>query len=141
MAAIAPVCALAVSQLTHRLGPWARGRAAGPEALPALALAIGLVATPVSVISNARSRGVEARADAFALELTDAPGPFMSFERRIALQNLADPDPPAWVAKLLGTHPTTVQRMGIARAYQEGARLGGAPAPPQPRPTPPPQPR
>jgi len=129
MAVTAPLCALAVARLTRRLTPAGEAGQAGeaePEVLPGLALAVGLVATPVSLIYNARSRAVEARADAFALELTNDPAPFISFERRIALQNLADPDPPAWVARLLATHPTTVERIGIARAYEAGERWSDA---------------
>ena len=57
--------------------------------LPALALSLALVGGAVSVISNGLSRGVEKRADAFALRLTDAPAPFISFERRITLQNVS----------------------------------------------------
>ena len=40
-------------------------------------------------------------ADAFSLELTRAPEAFISFERRIVLQNLADIDPPRWLQALL----------------------------------------
>ncbi len=84
---------------------------------PALVLAIGVVSMPIGVVSNGLSRGVEARADAYALRLTGATAPFVSFERRIALRNVADPDPPGWVGFLLGTHPSTVERIGIAEAF------------------------
>ena len=40
----------------------------------------------------------------------------VGFERRITLQNVGDPDPPRWQAVLLGTHPTTMERIGQALA-------------------------
>jgi STE24 endopeptidase len=54
--------------------------------------------------------------------LTDEPEPFVSFERRIVRQNLADPDPPRLLVALLGTHPPAVERIGVARAYARGVR-------------------
>ena len=56
------------------------------------------------------------------LRLTDAPEPFIGFERGIALRNVADPDPPDWLVALLATHPPTVDRIGIAKAFEAGAR-------------------
>jgi hypothetical protein len=40
----------------------------------------------------------------------------VSFERAIALQNVADLDPPAWVVRLLASHPPTAERIGAAVA-------------------------
>lgn len=94
---------------------------ARPGTVPALMLAIFVVSTPIAWISNELSRAVEARADAYALRLTDSPEAFVSFERRIALQNVSDPDPPraqAW----LSTHPPALERIGMAEAYRDGAR-------------------
>ena len=116
LALVAPVGLLAVQRLTERLGP--RGGAPGPAVLPAAALALGLVVTGVGIVSNQLSRQVEARADAFALRLTGAPEPFISFERRIALRNVADPDPPAWRTALLATHPPTIERIGAAVTFR-----------------------
>ena len=48
----------------------------------------------LGVASNVLSRRVEARADAFALELTRDPDAFIELERRLALRNVSDPDPP-----------------------------------------------
>ncbi|MGI8715447.1 MAG: M48 family metalloprotease, partial [Solirubrobacteraceae bacterium] len=75
---------------------------------------------------NQLSRDVEARADAYALRLTAAPDAFVSFERRITLRNVADPDPPAWATFLFATHPPTVERIGIAEAFRPGRREGAA---------------
>jgi STE24 endopeptidase len=61
---------------------------------------------------------VEARADAFALELTRDPKAFIELERDLALRNLADPEPPAALHLLFGTHPTTVERIGFGEAFE-----------------------
>ena len=98
--------------------------------LPALALAAGPASAVVTTVSNQLSRRIEARADSYALELTGAPEPFIAMERRLALSNLADPDPPAWRTAVLATHPPTVRRIGTALAFERAPapdRAAGAP--------------
>jgi STE24 endopeptidase len=112
-ALVAPAAALAVQRLSWTLSP-ERGT---PAALPALALAAALVAAPVGVIGNRLSRAVERRADAFSLELTGASEAFVAFERQIALQNVADLDPPRWVRALLATHPPSAERIALALSF------------------------
>jgi STE24 endopeptidase len=112
-AIIAPALALAVQRLSWALSP----ERETPATLPALALAAALVGGPIGVIGNRLSRAVERRADQFALELAGAPEAFVSFERAIALQNLADLEPPWWVSRLLSTHPPTAERIGAAVAF------------------------
>jgi STE24 endopeptidase len=90
--------------------------------LPAAALALGVVAFGTSIVSNQLSRRVERRADSFSLRLTGKPRPFVSSEKRLAVQNLADPDPPAWQTLLLATHPPTIERIGTAVAFEQGRR-------------------
>jgi STE24 endopeptidase len=119
LALSAPAAMYAAAQLTRRLG---RAEPASEATLPALVLSLGFVSVLVGALAAALSRQVERRADAFSLALADAPEPFISFERRIVRQNLADPDPPRWLVALLGTHPPTVERIGIACAYRRGAR-------------------
>ena len=63
------------------------------------------------------SRKIEARADGFALELTRDPAAQIALQRRLAVSNVADPDPPRLLHLLFGTHPTTVQRIGIGEAW------------------------
>ncbi|HEY7618691.1 MAG TPA: M48 family metalloprotease [Solirubrobacteraceae bacterium] len=117
---VAPAGLFAAAALTRRLAP-AEPRP-GPAVLPALALSLAVVSFGVTVIANQLSRRIEARADSYSLRLTDAPKPFIGFEKGIALRNLADPDPPGWLVFLLGTHPPTVDRIGIAKAFEAGAR-------------------
>ena len=112
MALVAPGAMLAVARLAERPG----------ATVPALALAGALVAPPLATVSLQLSRAIERRADGYALRLTDAPQPFIGFERRITLRNVADPAPPRWRTALLASHPPTIERIGIALAYESGVR-------------------
>jgi STE24 endopeptidase len=131
-AMVAPFGALAIQRLSWLLSD-ERGTAA---ALPALSLAAAIVSVPLGLIGNRLSRAVERQADDFSLSLTGAPDAFVSFERRIALQNVADLDPPRWVTALLATHPPTAERIGAAVAFptpRRSLRPGGTPARRRPR--------
>ena len=68
--------------------------------------------------SNALSRKVEASADSFSLELTRDPRDFIAFQRRIAIENVTDPDPPELLHLLFDTHPTTLERIGAGEAFR-----------------------
>jgi STE24 endopeptidase len=114
-ALVAPAAALAVQRLSWMLSP-ERGTAG---ALPALALAAVLVGAPTGLIGNRLSRSIERRSDAYSLTLTGAPEAFISFERAIAVQNVADLEPPRWLTSLLATHPPTAERIGAAVSYSE----------------------
>jgi STE24 endopeptidase len=92
-------------------------RKPGPSALPAIALAVSLVSLAFGSASNVVSRQVEARADSFSLELTDNPAALIALQRELAERNISDPDPPVLLQALFGTHPTTVQRIGIGEAW------------------------
>ncbi|MGH2899827.1 MAG: M48 family metalloprotease, partial [Solirubrobacteraceae bacterium] len=118
LAIVAPFGLFAVAQITRRLAPGAPG----PATLPALALGLVVMTTTITTISNQLSRAIEARADSYAVTLTGEPRPFISFEQRIALRNLSDPDPPGWQTLLLATHPPTIDRIGIGVAYERGDR-------------------
>jgi len=115
---VAPFGMLAVARLAERLDR-------GGSPVPAVALSIALIVPAVTMISNQLSRGVEARADRFSMQLTADPDGLIEFQRKITQQNVGDPDPPGWVSFLLGTHPTAVQRIGQALAFKD--RLEGGP--------------
>ncbi len=116
-ALVAPAAALAVQRVSWELSP-ERGSAG---ALPALALAAALVGAPTGLIGNRLSRAIERRSDAYSLTLTGAPDAFISFERAIALQNVADLREPRWLSSMLATHPPTAERIGAAVSYAEGS--------------------
>jgi STE24 endopeptidase len=114
-AIVAPAAALAVQRLSWALS----GERGTPGSLPAVALAAMLVTSPIGLIGNRLSRAIERRADQFALDLAGAAEAFVSFERSIALQNVADVDPPRWVSRMLATHPPTAERIGAAVAFAQ----------------------
>jgi STE24 endopeptidase len=113
LAIVAPPAARAVARVVG-----AAGRRPGPEVVPVLALAMRLAGAPLAPIAARLSRRIEARTDAFSLQVAEAPDAFVSFQRGIALRNLAEPDPPRLLRALMGTHPSTVERIGIAKAYR-----------------------
>jgi STE24 endopeptidase len=115
LALVAPAGTFLTQALAERLA--GRGWSRGPAALPAVALAITLVGLGLGSASNALSRQVEARADAFALDLTRDPADFIKFEHRIAVRNISDPDPPLLLHLIFDTHPTTLERIGIGVAW------------------------
>jgi STE24 endopeptidase len=115
LALVAPFSLWAAALLAERLAP--RGAELGPRAVPAVALSVALVVPVVTMVSNQLSRDVERRADAFSLELTQDPRTFIAFQERIAVKNVSDPDPPAVARFLLGTHPSTIERLGMAEAF------------------------
>jgi STE24 endopeptidase len=121
LAIVAPFGVFAVAVLTRALAP--DGAEGTPAVLPAALLALALVAPVIGSVSNQLSRDVEQRADAFALRLTRDPEAQIDFQRRIAIKNVSDVDPPGWVHFLLGTHPTTLQRIGAGVAFE---RAGGS---------------
>lgn len=94
-------------------------RKPGPAALPAIALAVAIATFGFTCASNVLSREVEASADSFSLRLTDDPAAFIQFEQRLAVHNVSDPDPPRVWQVLFGTHPTTLQRIGIGETFDQ----------------------
>ncbi len=117
LAVVTPFGLFAAHLLVRRVAPQG-----GVGALPALGLAIVVLVPAITWVSNQLSRQVEARADTFSLQLTDAPRSFVDFERRITLRNVGDPAPPGWRTFLLSTHPSTVDRIGTAEAWERGGR-------------------
>jgi STE24 endopeptidase len=99
------------------------GSADGPSLVPAallVAFVLSLVALPAE---NALSRRYEAEADWIALTATGDPQAAAGLVHGLAVAALSDPDPPAWSVLLLGTHPSSVDRIAMALAYAE--REGG----------------
>ena len=101
-----------------------RGLEPGPAALPALALAAGAASVLLGPSAARLSRAVEVRADRDALRLAGGAEAFVAFHRRIAVQNVGEPDPPRWT-RLTASHPSTVQRIALAL---EAADAGAASA-------------
>jgi STE24 endopeptidase len=117
LAVVAPLGLLAAARLGERLAP--PGSLGTAAAVPAVVLAVSLMQPALTMVSNQLSRSVEARADRYALELTREPEALIAFQQRIAVQNVSDPAPPAWWRFLMGTHPTTMERIGQALAVEQ----------------------
>jgi STE24 endopeptidase len=81
-------------------------------------LAVALLATtllaPVGLLV---SRRIEADADWAAVRATGDGHAMADLQRRLAIANLGDPDPPAWAVWLLFDHPPVMDRIAMARAY------------------------
>lgn len=117
-AIVAPAAALAVQQLS-----WAMSDERGTAgAVPAIGLAAALISAPIGIIANRLSRAIERRADRFSLQLSRSPEAFISFERAIAVQNVADVAPPRWVTALLASHPPTAERIGAAVTFAQACQ-------------------
>jgi len=77
-------------------------------------------------VQNVISRHIEARADAHALDLTKDPATFVAMQKRLATANISDLSPDAMEYVLYVSHPTTPQRIAMARSWAE---LNGVPVP------------
>jgi STE24 endopeptidase len=93
-----------------------------PAYLPAFALAIAVTSFVIGVVGNQLSRDVEARADTFALQLTDDPTGMIELQQQLSDRNLSDPDPPDLYTFVFGTHPPAIERIGAALAWERGER-------------------
>ncbi|MER7754542.1 M48 family metalloprotease [Kitasatospora sp. NPDC097643] len=92
--------------------------AADPRALPLLAGCAALLGALSGPAQCAVSRRIEARADRHALELTSDPEQFIAMQRRLALANVSDVDPPRLLELLFATHPSASRRIAAARAWR-----------------------
>jgi Zn-dependent protease with chaperone function len=82
-------------------------------------------------LMNVVSRREEAEADWSALRATHDPQAARALFKQLATTSLADPDPPGWVYVLYEDHPTIVQRIAMAQAWQRangGARQASSDA-------------
>jgi STE24 endopeptidase len=122
---VAPLVVLCVQGAVVTLAR-SRGVSEGSAAIvPALALCLSVAVLVMGVPGQALSRQVEARADTFALELTNDPDGFIDLQRRLAETNLTDPAPPRIWVLLFSTHPPTLDRIGAALSYEREGGAGG----------------
>jgi STE24 endopeptidase len=122
VAIASPLALILASGLAASIARRSRAEPGQPAYLPAFALAIAATAFVVGIAGNQLSRGIEAKADTFSLELTDDPKGMIELQQQLADRNLADPDPPDAFTFLLGTHPPTIERIGAALAWERGER-------------------
>ena len=94
-----------------------------------VALVLSLIALGTFVTSPMQalvSRHVEARADVHALDLTADPTTFAVMQKRLAITSRADLTPPRLGYLWFASHPTTPQRIAMARTW---ALANGVPEP------------
>ncbi|MBC7374084.1 MAG: M48 family metallopeptidase [Frankiales bacterium] len=119
LGAATAVCVLALllswAPLLRRSG--ASGVGDG-RVVPLLLLLVAVGTQLTGPAANLVSRQVEARADTHALDLTGDPATFIAVQRRLALANLSDLHPNPVAYALYATHPSTTQRIALARERQ-----------------------
>jgi STE24 endopeptidase len=65
-------------------------------------------------LANFLTRRMERAADRYAIRATGKPHAFRSVMLKLAGQNLAEAEPPAWVRLLFHSHPTIAERVAFA---------------------------
>jgi len=95
-----------------------RGGLARPEAVPLALLVLVGMSVLAQPLQNVVSRRLEAEADWAALQATHDPVTARSLFRDLATTSLSDPNPPAWLYVLDENHPTLMQRIAMAEAWQ-----------------------
>lgn len=90
-----------------------------PRVIPLVLFLVAVGSLASAPVQNLVSRHVEARADVHALDLTGDPGTFVEMQQGLARTNLSDPDPPAAWQWFFGSHPTTAQRVALAKDWAE----------------------
>jgi STE24 endopeptidase len=90
--------------------------------VPLAVLTVIVLQLALLPLANAISRRYEAEADWLALEATGDPEAARRLERRFSETSLADPDPPTWSYVLRSTHPSLLERIAMARAWEARRR-------------------
>jgi STE24 endopeptidase len=88
-----------------------------PATLPLLMVALAIFGLVTMPLGNAWSRWREVKADEYALKTTGQPQAFVGAMTRLANQNLAEAEPPAWVEFLLHSHPSIHKRVAMAERF------------------------
>src|SRR5262249_44562019 len=70
-------------------------------------------------IPNSISRRMETNADQMSLDLSKKPQAFIDAEIRLAQRNKSDVTPSRWNVLLFATHPPVVQRIQMAKQWDE----------------------
>ena len=103
-------------RLLERAGVESPGQ---PEVVALLLALVAVGSLLASPFENTVSRAIEARADRASLTATGDYGGFEKVQEQLAQRSLSDADPP-WLSQFwFGSHPTTLQRIGLARALEQ----------------------
>jgi STE24 endopeptidase len=88
-----------------------------PRAAPLVVAGLLVAAALLTPVENGISRRYEAEADWAALRATGDGDGMSGLQKRLALADLSNPDPPGWAVALLFDHPPVMERIAVARAY------------------------
>ena len=89
-----------------------------PRAVPVALFALVVVYVVVQPFDNLISRRMEAEADWVALETTRDPEDARELFEKFSETALQEPDPPEWAHLFFDTHPSIVERIGEATAWE-----------------------
>lgn len=119
LGAAAAVCALFLL-LSWRplLAPSGASGAGDPRVVPLVLALIAVGSFALGPVENLVSRRIELRADVHALDLTRDPQVFIDAQKRLARTNLSDLDPNRLAYWLFATHPSTTERIALAREWE-----------------------
>ena len=109
--------AFGVARITAR-----RGGLGNPGLLPYGALVLLLLNVALTPLTNVVSRRYESEADWAALRAAKDPAAQKTLFQEFSNTSLEQPDPPTWSYIFFDTHPTLMQRIAMAEAWQDGAR-------------------
>jgi STE24 endopeptidase len=98
-----------------------------PRVVPLVVALAALGTFLASPAQNVVSRAVEARADRVSLEVTQDRAAFERLQRELTRRSLGDPTPPRYSYLWFASHPTSVQRLGIAAALLPDQPPAGPP--------------
>jgi STE24 endopeptidase len=96
-----------------------RGGFARPQAIPLALLVLIALQLLITPAFNVISRRDEAAADWAAIQSTQDPRAEREAMNKLATTSLSDPDPPSWMYVLFENHPTIMQRIAMADAWEE----------------------
>jgi STE24 endopeptidase len=103
-----------------------RGGLAQPEAVPVALFVLVVLELLTVPLFNVVSRRNEAEADWSALRATHEPAADRALKQQLAITSLSAPDPPTWSYVLDSDHPTTMQRIAMAYAWEALRRRAGS---------------
>jgi Zn-dependent protease with chaperone function len=121
-AALAAPLQAAVAALVGWQTGWARPDAdLALRRLSLLAAAAAVLAPLTGPAGCALSRKHEREADWDAVRVTGEPRAAIEAQRSLVSRGMGVPDPPRWVRILWGTHPTALERIGLALRAERAA--------------------
>jgi STE24 endopeptidase len=82
--------------------------------LTVAAVSVSAIGALAGRLGMRMSRGFEREADWEALRVTADPDAAIELQRGLVTRNLGVPNPPGWVQRLWGSHPTALERIGLA---------------------------